>query len=78
MRVKNAVISGPMIMEKFSKLLGTETFDSNNSWLGWSKYKENVLFHCMHGEQFATNKGAIDRIKTVLLSLIDNYDDRYL
>lgn len=79
MRAKDAVISGPMIMEKakdFSKLLGIENFEPNNGWLGRWKNKENVSFHRMHGEQSAADKeGANDWIKNILPNLIKNYKE---
>ena len=82
MKATDANINGPMIIQKaneVSKLLKIENFVITSSWLGWWKNKENVSFHCVNGEQSATDKeGANDWIKAALPSLIENNEEKHL
>lgn len=80
MRLKNAIISGPMILEeakKFAEKLEIPNFEPSNGWLGRWKAKENITFQKFHGEKGAADQaGAAEWIKNVLPALLADYDPK--
>uniref|UniRef100_A0A914X6M0 HTH CENPB-type domain-containing protein n=1 Tax=Plectus sambesii TaxID=2011161 RepID=A0A914X6M0_9BILA len=80
MRAKDAIISGPMILEeakKFAEKLDIPDFEPSNGWLWRWKTKENITYHKIQGEKGAANQaGAAEWVKNVLPSLLAHYDPK--
>jgi len=78
MRQQNAVINGPLMMEKAQQLavmLGRTSFVPTNGWLERLKIRYNITFMKIGGERAAADHtGAENWITNVLPTLIEGYD----
>ena len=70
MRAKNAVVSGPWVLEKaaqFAVSLGVDHFSASSGWLERFKYRHNITFARIYGEKAdAYFMGADQWIRNVL------------
>lgn len=78
MRIKNAIITGPMLKEKackFAHLMEIENFTPSNGWLDRWKGRNNINFKKIQGEKVeADTVNANLWIETTLPNLIKDYD----
>lgn len=82
MRVENAVINGPLMLEKARQLaimLGHEDFEPSPGWLDRLKIKHNIKFVKVSGERAAADHtGAENWIENVLPAVIDGYNSDHI
>ena len=80
MRAKNAVLSGPLVLEKaaqFAVSLGVDNFSASSGWLERFKHQHNITFARIHGEKAdADFMGADEWIRNVLPNEIEGYDPK--
>lgn len=78
MRSENAVINGPLMLEKAKQLaanLGHEEFEPSNGWLERLKVRHNIKFIKVSGEKAAADhNGAEHWIKNILPGMLEKYD----
>lgn len=78
-RTKNAVISGPMLMEQAQKMAITMDVDftPSNGWLSRFKSRENITFTRICGEKASADFGdAQEWIESSIPDLIIEYDPK--
>ena len=80
MRAKNAVLSGPLVLEKaaqFAVSLGVDNFSASGGWLERFKLRHNITFARIHGEKAdADFMGGDEWITNVLPNEIEGYDPK--
>jgi hypothetical protein len=78
MRAQNAMIHGPLMMEKARQLAITlehQDFEPSHGWLERLKARHNIKFIKVSGEQVSADKaGAENWINNVLSGMIEGYD----
>jgi hypothetical protein len=78
MRAQNAMIHGPLMMEKARQLAITlehQDFEPSHGWLERLKARHNIKFIKVSGEQVSADKaGAENWINNVLPGMIEGYD----
>jgi hypothetical protein len=78
MRVQNATINGPLMLEKAKQLsitLGHQDFEPSHGWLERLKLRHNIKFIKISGERAAADQaGAENWINNVLPAVIEGYD----
>ena len=82
MRGKDAIITGPMVLEKvkqFANVKQISDFIPSNGWLGKWKLKENIKFLKMHDEKSSADQYGPDKwVQNVLPALLNGYDISYV
>lgn len=76
-RAKNAIVNGPLVMEKAQQLanaMGVD-FKPSNGWLQRWKEGENIAFHSVQGEKAECDGPAAEQwIQSVLPTIISGYE----
>lgn len=75
-RQQNAIITGPLLMEKAKQLAVKMNIDfqPNSGWIWRWQKRNNIVFKKIHGEKNdADCSGAEDYIKTILPPILQNY-----